>query len=196
MRTQIAGIAALMLLQSSPSIYRTALQRDSAPILTGVSSISADGAFVAFESLANLVPGDTNSPSLSDIYVLDVNSGRIELASISLDGSPANGSSSTPRLSGDGRYMAFDSLASNLVPDKYRIVTVFLRDRRTGTAARLYDLRRPFANLCGIDRRSVRRPVIAFESTSVVLVDGIDENGVSADVYVGMSPPERFTGQR
>lgn len=187
MRTQIAGIAALMLLQSDPSIYRTALQRDSGPILTGVSSMSADGAFVAFESLANLVPGDTNSNSLSDIYVLDVNSGRIELASMGLDGSPATGSSSTPSLSGDGRYVAFDSIASNFVPDNVpNCVTVFLRDRRIGTNRAVVRASVDHSRiLCG-NRPAMSNDgrVIAFESTSVDLVEGVDENGVGTDVYV------------
>jgi Tol biopolymer transport system component len=169
------------------SIHRTALQRDSGPILTGVSAISGDGAFVGFESLANLVPGDTNSSSLSDIYVLDVRSGRIELISMGVDGSPANGSSSTPSLSSDGRYVVFDTIASNLGLDKVPdCVTVFLRDRLAGTSrAVVRAFGDPSRVLCG-SRPAVSNDgkLIAFESTSVDLVDGIDENGPGMDVYV------------
>jgi Tol biopolymer transport system component len=156
-------------------------------MLTGALSMSADGAFVAFESLANLVAGDTNSSSVSDIYVLDVNSGRIELASIGRDGSPATGSSSTPSLSGDGRYVAFDSIASNLVPHNVpNCVTVFLHDRRANTSRAIVRSSADRSSiLCG-SRAAMSHDgrVIAFESPSVNLVDGIDENGASTDVYV------------
>jgi Tol biopolymer transport system component len=156
-------------------------------MLTGVLSLSADGAFVAFESLANLAAGDTNSSSVSDIYVLDVNSGGIELASIGHDGSPATGSSSTPSLSGDGRYVAFDSIASNLVADKVpNCVTVFLRDRRANTSRAVVRASADHSRiLCG-NRPAISNDgrVIAFESTSADLVDGVDENGVGTDVYV------------
>ena len=187
MRMQIATIVALTLFQSDPSIYRTARQSDSGPILTGVLSMSADGGFVAFETLANLLPGDTNSSSLSDIYVLDVNSGRVELASIGLDGSPATGSSSTPTLSSDGRYVAFDSIASNLVPDKMpNCVTVFVRDRRTSTSRAIVRASVDHSRVLCAYRPAMSNDgrVIAFESSAVDLVDGVDENGVATDVYV------------
>jgi Tol biopolymer transport system component len=192
-RTRIAALAALTVFQSDPAIHRTAPQRDSVPMLTGALSMSADGAFVAFESLANLVAGDTNSSSVSDIYVLDVNSGRIELASIGRDGSSATGSSSTPSLSADGRYVAFDSIASNLVPDKVPdCVSVFLHDRRANTSRAIVRSSAYRSSiLCG-SRAAMSNDgrAIAFESPSVNLVDGNDENGASTDVYV----TDVFTG--
>lgn len=95
-------------------------------------SSSADGRYVAFESTApNLVSGDTNDAS--DIFVLDRWTGTLERASVDHSGAQANGGSFYPSLSRDGRFIVFDSLASNLVPnDSNGARDVFLRDRQTG----------------------------------------------------------------
>ncbi len=78
-------------------------------------SISADGRYVAFTSTAaNLVENDTNGKQ--DIFVHDRQTGTTVLVSRGHDGSPANGASDKPSISADGRYVAFESDASNLVP--------------------------------------------------------------------------------
>jgi Tol biopolymer transport system component len=95
-------------------------------------SISADGRYIAFHSGAStLVPGDTNRTF--DIFVHDRVSGNTQRVSIGSSGSQANGENTgAPRISADGRYVAFASLASNLVPgDLNDITDVFLRDLRT-----------------------------------------------------------------
>ena len=94
------------------------LNRDGAHSGNGASlasSISADGRFVAFESLASdLVANDTNNAS--DIFVRDLIAGTTTLASVSANGvSPGNGASSWPVMSPDGRFILFESRASNLV---------------------------------------------------------------------------------
>lgn len=103
---------------------------------TGAStypSISADGRYVAFESLAeNLVgPGqDTNLKS--DIFVRDRTLAVTERASVALGGFPAqpDGDSNKPSISADGRYVAFFSFATNLVAgDTNGAADVFLFDR-------------------------------------------------------------------
>lgn len=80
--------------------------------------ISADGRFIAFASLANdLVEGDTNG--LNDVFVRDLETGTTELASHVLGGTGSgSGSSLKPTISADGRWIAFESLATNLMsPD-------------------------------------------------------------------------------
>jgi Tol biopolymer transport system component len=79
-------------------------------------SISAGGRFVAFESYAsNLGPADNGSRP--DVFVRDLRSGRVFLASRAGGGGPAaDAASANPSISGDGRYVAFDSRASNLSP--------------------------------------------------------------------------------
>lgn len=80
------------------------------------ASISWDGRFVAFESVAtNLDPRDLHSSR--DVFVHDLRTGRTELVSLSYDNRPGNADSHSPRISGDGRYVAFQSWASNLVPN-------------------------------------------------------------------------------
>jgi Tol biopolymer transport system component len=97
-------------------------------------AISADGRYVAFHSAdSNLVRGDTNRTF--DIFVHDRRTGRTSRVSVSGNGRQANGESlGAPSVSADGRYVAFTSLASNLVPgDRNGITDVFVRDLRAGT---------------------------------------------------------------
>ncbi len=78
-------------------------------------SISADGRFVAFlSSSADLVAGDTNG--VADVFVRDLTTGETRRASVASDGSQADGGSGPPVISGNGRYVAFPSEATNLVP--------------------------------------------------------------------------------
>jgi len=92
-------------------------------------SLSADGTKIAFSSLAsNLVAGDTNG-STSDVFVKDLVTGMITLASTGSNGQ-GNGGSSSPSLSADGTKVAFLSSASNLVADDTNGSTsdVFVKD--------------------------------------------------------------------
>jgi len=98
-------------------------------------SISADGRFVAYASLAdNMVAGDSNRKS--DVFLFDRTSGDTRRVSVASDGAQARGASSEPRLSGDGRFVAFTSDAPNLVDgDTNRNSDVFVHDTRTGETA-------------------------------------------------------------
>jgi len=100
-------------------------------------SISADGRFVAFESEAtNLVSGDTNN--FRDIFVHDRQTGQTTRVSVASDGTQANGHSFDPSISADGRYVAFISLASNLVSgDTNDHQDIFVHDRQTGQTTRV-----------------------------------------------------------
>src|SRR4051794_9738423 len=82
---------------------------------SSASSISTDGRYVAFISSAtNLVTGDTNIAS--DVFVKNLQTGSLVRASTDSLGNQANSRSNQVSLSGDGQYVAFQSLASNLVP--------------------------------------------------------------------------------
>jgi Tol biopolymer transport system component len=100
-------------------------------------SISADGRFVAFESEAtNLVPGDSNHAG--DVFVRDLQAGTTERVSISTGGLEGNSGSYGESISSDGRFVAFASYATNLVPgDTNGTWDVFVRDRRLGTTERI-----------------------------------------------------------
>jgi Tol biopolymer transport system component len=95
--------------------------------------ISQDARFVVYASLANdLVPGDTNLAN--DVFVRDVSTGSNYLVSANYQtGQPANASSDYATISADGRYVAFLSNASDLVPrDNNNYADVFLRDLWSG----------------------------------------------------------------
>ncbi|MEW6775411.1 MAG: hypothetical protein AB1405_03915 [Bdellovibrionota bacterium] len=104
------------------------------------ASLSDDGRYVAFLSAAsNLVEGDTNGKW--DVFVSDLKTQQTERVSLSSEGSEADGDNvfflSRPAISGDGRYVAFASAASNLVEgDTNGRVDVFVRDREAGTTVR------------------------------------------------------------
>ena len=99
--------------------------------------MSSDGRYVVFQSdAANLVPGDTNHAE--DVFLRDRKTGRTSRVSSGLHGRQANGSSSFPTISTNGRYVAFQSLATNLVAhDTNRLSDVFVRDLSTGKTTRV-----------------------------------------------------------
>lgn len=79
------------------------------------ASISGDGRYIAFFSDAtNLVAGDSNG--VFDIFVHDVDSGETVRVSVSVDGIEGNQMSVYGVFSSGGRYLSFESYASNLVP--------------------------------------------------------------------------------
>jgi hypothetical protein len=97
-------------------------------------SISTNGQYVAFFSMADgIVSADTNG--CRDVYVHDIVSGSNTLVSVSVYGSySGNGNSSEPAISGNGRYVAFSSYATNLVVnDANGASDIFLRDLQTST---------------------------------------------------------------
>jgi len=103
-------------------------------------AISASGRFVAFESDAtNLVPDDTNR--LTDGFVRDRKTGTTERVSVGAHGAQAKGGSYGSfgaAISADGRYVAFASDDTNLVPDDTNdLIDVFVHDRLTGTTERV-----------------------------------------------------------
>lgn len=93
------------------------------------AAISADGKFIVFSSYArNLVAGDTNRKR--DVFVHKRTTGKIERVSVRTGGRQANGESWNGTISGNGRFVAFESTATNLVgADRSRDRDVFRYDR-------------------------------------------------------------------
>lgn len=108
-------------------------------------AINVDGTCVAFQSASTTtVAGDTNDAI--DVFVSDVGSGMIPdpgqvsttRVSVASDGAQANGHSYEPAVSSDCRYVAFTSLASNLVADDTNgVADVFVHDRVTHATTRV-----------------------------------------------------------
>jgi len=101
------------------------------------ATISARGRFVAFWSFAtNLVAGDDNEAH--DVFVRDRRLGLTERVSVSSAGNQANALSLSPQISARGRYVAFESHASNLVAKDSNVVQdVFVHDRHLGVTERV-----------------------------------------------------------
>lgn len=100
--------------------------------------ISADGRYVAYRSSAtNLVTGDTNGQP--DVFVRDRQTATTTRVSVATGGTQATGGvSDEPAISDDGRYVAFQSAATNLVTgDTNALTDIFRHDRQTTTTIRL-----------------------------------------------------------
>jgi Tol biopolymer transport system component len=100
-------------------------------------AITPSGRFVSFTSqAADLVAGDTNA--LADVFVRDLSTGAVELVSKSTAGVQCDVAAGSSSISNDGRYVAFNSYATNLVPnDTNGTSDVFVRDRTLGTTVRV-----------------------------------------------------------
>ncbi len=104
-------------------------------------ALNHDGSLVAFQSLAsNLVAGDINAKA--DIFVYDRTLQRMDLVSHTSGGGLANGGSRRPFLSGDGRYVFFESSATNLgTGDTTVDQDVYAFDRQTGALQQVIGVR-------------------------------------------------------
>lgn len=146
--------------------------------------LSADARFVAFFSYAtNLVPGDTNAKP--DVFVRDTLLSTTELVSVALGGAIDDGGNRYPTISHDGRFVAWESLSTDLVAGDSNLARdIFVRDRLLGTTVRVSvasdgsqgNGESSDANISGDGRW------VAFESDATNLVPG-DTNGVT-DVFV------------
>lgn len=155
---------------------------------SSVPTLSADGRFVVFASQAtNLVPGDTNG--VEDVFVHDRQTGQTELVSVAQDGGPANDRSYLyyvqPSLSADGRFVVFESYASNLAaPDTTPYKDVFVRDRLLGLTTLVTQSSAGKPTHQGGARATISADgsTVVFESPAGALVAG-DANG-TYDVFV------------
>ncbi|MBM6583382.1 PD40 domain-containing protein [Microvirga sp. BT689] len=147
------------------------------------AQFSSDGRYVLFHSDAsNLVDGDTNDSS--DIFLKDLSTGQVTRVSTKADGTQSNNSSSYAQFSADGRYVLFESDASDLVAgDTNNRKDIFLKNHATGEITRVSTA----ADGTQGNARSMNASLSAngryvlFESEASNLVSG-DTNG-SADVF-------------
>lgn len=95
--------------------------------------ISANGRFAVFDSEAgNLAPGDSNGQG--DVFIRDLEAQTTARVSQDVNGAQGDGGSGGPSVSADGRYVAFESGATNLVPgDLNGFSDIFIKDMVTGS---------------------------------------------------------------
>lgn len=96
-------------------------------------AVSANCRYIAFTSSAtDLIAGVTIQGM--QLYVRDRQTGTTTLESVGYDGNPGDGPTTFASISGDGRWLAFATAATNMVPnDRNGAFDVFLRDRQAGT---------------------------------------------------------------
>lgn len=136
-RTSEPGLAARAIERVSVSSEGTEGDAMSSSV-----SVSGDGRWLAFDSFAStLVPGDTNfhcgpsgwgvgSLNCPDVFIRDLHTGSLTRVSVGEHGQQANHASFAPSLSHDGRFVAFMSRATNLMPGGMKGTSeVYLRDR-------------------------------------------------------------------
>jgi Tol biopolymer transport system component len=93
-------------------------------------SISGDGRLVVFRSDAPLVGGDSNG--YADVYLHDMQTGKTTRVSVKSNGDQVFADSSDPRISADGRFVAWDSIAAFSNADVNGYLDVYRRDLNTG----------------------------------------------------------------
>jgi Tol biopolymer transport system component len=151
---------------------------------SGSPAITQFRNFLAFSSLAtNLVE---TAADFSQVYVIEEVTGEISRVSVSSDGTPGDDSSGFPDISADGRYIVFDSFASNLIDDPYSGSTavIYRHDRQTGETIRVSE-----SITGGYPNDTASTPMISddghtivFESDATNLVEG-DSND-NPDIFV------------
>jgi len=130
-RDRLTGVTSLVSTDANGN------QADDASFTFSREAISDDGRFVGFTSDAsNLVPGTLSRGDR--VYVKDLQTGAIDLVSVDSAGNEADLTSDLDAISADGRFVVFDSPATNLVAgDTNGAVDVFVRDRSTGATERV-----------------------------------------------------------
>jgi Tol biopolymer transport system component len=177
---------------ATANLYLVDRPTDTTLLMGGIRSSShatpcfnADGRFFAYATSSTNAPADTNG--FSDVYLYDCQAGSNVLVSQAFNApAPANGDSDSPAISPDGRFVAYRSAASNLVPnDANGVPDIFLWDRLTG-ATLLVSVSRSMS--ASADNRSLT-PVFSgdgrtlmFESWAADLVTGDLNRG--SDLFV------------
>jgi WD40-like Beta Propeller Repeat len=150
--------------------------------------LSDDGRYATFTSAAtNLVPAGANS--LNDVFLKDRTTGAVDLISVNSQGVAGNsfsgGFTFASPVTPDGRFVAFDSFASNLVPgDTNQLTDSFLRDRQAGTTVRLNvsSAGAQATNSSAVTAISANGRYVLFISRATNLVPGDTNNALDAFV--------------
>lgn len=158
------------------------------------ATISADGRFVCFQSMATNLPvttleGAPDTNVSSDIYVRDTATGATTRVSVSKVGDPQepnpNGASENAMISGNGNFVVFRSLGSNLVAeDDGTASDIFVRNLTSSTTEiqSVHSSGAQAGQACNFPRISADGTIVVWDSLSPNLVNG-DANNVN-DIFV------------
>jgi len=149
-------------------------------------AISPDGGHVAWVSAdTNLVAGDTNG--VRDVFLHDVATGATTRISVAIGGAEPNARSDYPSISADGRYVSFESSATNLVAgDTNASPDIFVHDTQSGTTTRVTlstaGVEGNSSSSCYNLAISADGRYVAFTSDADNLVTG--DSGSTSDIFV------------
>lgn len=156
------------------------------PLDDALARVSRNGRYVALSSSAALTADDTNPGT--DVYVLDLVTRDLTLASRSAGDRPSNGDSATPDISDDGRYVVFASASQNLVVphETGNCRHVYLRDRTRGVTERVSatPAGTPGNHYSANPVISADGTTVAFQSAATDLVPGADSDANPMDVFL------------
>ncbi|KKL45065.1 hypothetical protein LCGC14_2359410, partial [marine sediment metagenome] len=151
------------------------------------ASISGEGRYVAFQSDAtDLITSGTDTNNKTDIFVKDTVSNTTTRVSLSSSGAQATGASTNPSISTDGRHVAFESAATDLVTGDANgaVSDIFIKDTVSGTITRLSTNTSEVQSNAAANNASTSRygQYVAYDSTATNLVSG-DTNALQ-DVFL------------
>ena len=169
--TATAGTSAARTERVSVSSKGAQVKRES-----NGASLSHSGRFVTFSSAdRRLVPGDSNRRS--DVFLRDRARHKTVRVSLSATGKQGNGRSQWGSISGDGRFVAFESRSTNLAPG----------DRDTGWDVFVRDVKRNTTTLVSIQpggRHGGRAPSISADGRTVAFEGATAETGTTGELFV------------
>jgi Tol biopolymer transport system component len=163
---------------SAPRTERVSVSSKGAQAKRGGNgvSISHSGRFVTFSSAdRRLVPGDSNARS--DVFLRDRTRHKTLRVSLSSTGRQGNERSQWGSISGDGRFVAFESRSTNLAPG----------DRDTGWDVFVRDVKRNTTTLVSIQpggRHGGRAPSISADGRSVAFEGATAKTGTTGELFV------------
>ena len=196
MRYAVLGLGLLLLIEVSAAVNPNTTLVSVDLTGTGVGNkesfspaLSADGRYVAFQSSATNLVDVTDNNGSTDVFVRDLRTGKTTLVSVNKSGNAAaNRGSSSPSISADGRYVAFDSSATDLVtqPVGFLVSNVYVRDMVLGLTTMVSIDKTGTKNGNNSSGDSAITPdgrFVAFVSGATDLVEKIDTNR-TGDVFL------------
>ena len=203
----VSGVLPAAAAVSTTSVVSAASDGANADNDSKDPSVSSDGRYVAFHSAAsNLVVGDTNG--VPDVFVRDLTAGTTVRVSVDSDEAQGDGDSYAASISSDGRFVAFESAATNLVAgDTNGETDVFVRDLTSTTTVRVSVDSDEVEGIDGSSDPSISADgrFVAFESAATNLTtvtdppastcdaDGptyADDTNCDFDIFIAGSPAE------
>ncbi len=149
------------------------------------ADISSTGRYVVFSSAStNLIASDTNGKY--DIFLKDVQTGAIQLVSVTQGGTQANGNSFSPNVSADGHFVVFRSEASNFAAgDTNGFGDVFVKDMVTGALQAISILPNGTPDTGSDPAISADGQFIVFSSDSSL---GTGDSNGTLDIFLAQNP--------